>query len=235
MAMRVTICFGGSTFNPDKIDVDALKNIAKALSNAKERNHEILVTVGGGSIAKKYIKIGEDFGASKNELDKIGIKITRLNARLLIAALGDDAASDPPKNFDKAIRNMLRNKIPVMGGTTPGHTTDAVAAKLAQNSNSELLIFFTDVDGVYTADPKKNKEAEKIDEMTTSDLADLMSKMEFEPGMTAIIDPLATEILQQSNIRALVLGKDEISRLSQVIEGSRHSGTEIVPGSKGKK
>lgn len=233
--MRLTICFGGSTFNPDEIDMDALKEIAEVLSSVKRKNHEVLVTVGGGKTAKKYIKAGRDFGASKNELDQMGIEITRLNARLLIAALGDVAGSEPPKNFDKAVRSMLKNKIPVMGGTTPGHTTDAVAAKLAQTSNSDLLIFFTDVDGVYTADPKKNKNAEKMDKMTTSDLADLMSKMEFKPGMTAIIDPLATEILQQSNIRALVLGKEEISRLPKIIEGSEHNGTEIVPKAKKEK
>lgn len=233
--MRVTICFGGSTFNPDGIDMDALREIAEALSSVREKNHEILVTVGGGRTAKKYISIGEDLGASKNELDQMGIEITRVNARLLIAALGDIAGPEPPKNFDKAIRSMLKNKIPVMGGTTPGHTTDAVAAELAQNSNSDLLIFFTDVDGVYTTDPKKDKDAEKIDIMTNSDLADLMSKMEFEPGMTAIIDPFATEILQKSKTKALVLGKGEIKRLPKIIEGSEHSGTEIRPNYKKEK
>ncbi len=65
--------------------------------------------------------------------------------------------------------------------------------------------------------------------MTTSELDDLMSKMEFEPGMTAIIDPLATEILQGTNIQTSVVGKGEIERLPQIVEGSTHSGTVIEP------
>lgn len=229
MTMRITTCFGGSTFNPEDIEIDTVEEIAKVLKEIREKDHEVLVTVGGGTTAKKYIELGKKLGASHKELDQIGIKVTRINARLLISALGDLAGEEPPHNFEKALRIMLKEKIPVVGGTTPGHTTDAVAAELARNSDSDLLIFFTDVDGVYTSDPKKEEGAEKIDIMSTSEIAKLMSKMEFEPGMTAIIDPLAAEILEQGKIRTLVLGKGEISRLLEIIEGSEHHGTEITP------
>lgn len=227
--MRITICFGGSTFNSNGLDVFTIEEIVESIKNLKEENHEILVVVGGGKTSKKYISAAKDLDIPNRERDQLGIKGTRLNARLLISALGDIADRDVTQNFEKAIRITLRDKIPVMGGTQPGHTTDAVAAELADVSDSDLLIFFTDVNGVYTADPKKNKNAEKIDKMTTSELAELMSEMDFKPGMRTIIDPLATKIMEKTGIRTLVLDKEEISRLPKIVAGSKHHGTEIVP------
>lgn len=227
--MRVTICFGGSIINPGEIKVDTIKSIAAALKELKEEDHEILTVTGGGKTSRNYIEAAKELGAPHKDLDQIGISVTRLNAKLLISALGELADPEPPHNFEKSTRVMLKNKIPVMGGTQPGHTTDAVAAELADSSNSELLIFFTDVEGVYTADPKKDEKAEKIPRMKTSDLSKLMSKMKFEPGMSVIVDPLAVEILQRSKIKTLVLGKEEIERLPQIIEGAPHSGTVISP------
>lgn len=227
--MRVTICLGGSTFNSDGLEIQTIEEIADSINAIMGKNHEVLVVVGGGSTARTYISAGEKLGAPNKELDRLGIMATRLNAGLLISALGDIAGQDPPREFEMAIRVSLRGKVPVMGGTTPGHTTDAVAAELADVSDSELLVFFTDVDGVYTADPDEDEEAEKIENMKVSELVDLMSKLEFKPGMAAIIDPLAARIMEKSNIRSLVLGKDEIERLPEIIEGSEHCGTEIVP------
>lgn len=230
--MRITICLGGSTFNPEELDVKTLKEIAETLKKLKEENHEILVVTGGGHTSRHYIDAGREMGISHKDLDQIGIAATRLNARLLNSILGDLATPDVPYNFEKAIRIMLRNKIPIMGGTQPGHTTDAVAAELAETSNSDLLIFISDVDGIYTSDPKKDEEAEKIYQMTTSELSDLMSKMQFKPGMNAIIDPLATEILQGMKIKTLVMGKEEINRLPKIVKGSTHSGTVVEPPEK---
>ncbi len=227
--MKITICFGGSVFNPENIDHEIIEEIAEELTLLKKRNHDIFVVTGGGKTAKSYIEVGKKLGASDKDLDHMGILATRLNARLLIAALGEDALEEPPQNFEKAVQSSLRNKIPIMGGTSPGHTTDAVAAELAENSDSELLIYFTDVGGVYTTDPNKNQNAEKITKMTTDDLSEIMSKMEFEPGMTAVIDPFAAEIIKQNRIKTLVSGRRDIDRLLKIVEKNVHTGTEIVP------
>ena len=114
-----------------------------------------------------------------------------------------------------------------MGGVSPGQTTDAVAAHLARVSRSELLLFFTNVDGVYTADPKLEPNAKKIDRMTANDLARIVGSEEVKPGMK-IMDPVAVKLLQRSNIEALVMGKHEIKRLPEILNGAKHSGTTIT-------
>ncbi|MBS3815488.1 MAG: UMP kinase [Hadesarchaea archaeon] len=227
--MRITICFGGSILVKKEPRVEVLKEIRETLNDLKEDEHDILVVTGGGKVSRSYIKIGKEMGVSNKILDEIGIQATRLNAQLLIGVLGDLASLNPKESFESAVQEVLRGKIPVMGGTVPGHTTDAVSAELADNSNSDMLVFFTNVDGVYTANPKTDENAKKIDSMSAKELLDLAKKEKFSPGMSAIIDPLAAEILQKSKIKALVLGEGEIERLPEILKGSEHSGTTVLP------
>jgi uridylate kinase len=228
--MRVTLCFGGSIIAPELPDITCIRRIASALRELKARGHEVFAVVGGGKLSRTYVGVARKFGASDAYCDMLGIGITHLNARLLIAALGELAEPSPVTTFEAAVRVMLRGKIPVMGGTTPGQTTDAVAAMLANSSRSEMLLFFTDVDGVYTADPKLYKRAKKLEVMTANELVRLTSKVKMRPGIRVIIDPIAARIIRRFRIKTLVLGKREIKRISKIVEGGIHSGTTIVPG-----
>jgi len=227
--MRVTICLGGSIIVPDKPDIECIREAAEALRELRAKKHDILAVVGGGRTSRTYIDVARKLKASDPYCDVIGIDTTRLNARLLIAALGELTEPNPASTFEAAIRLMLRGKIPVMGGTTSGQTTDAVAAMLASSSRSEMLIYFTDVDGVYTADPKLDPNARKFETMTEQQLVGLVSGVKMEPGVKVVIDPIAAKIIERSRIRTLVLGRKEIKRLPEIIAGGSHSGTTILP------
>ncbi len=227
--MRVTLCFGGSIVAPDSPDMECIREAAEVLRKIRKRKHEVLVVVGGGKISRTYIDDARGLKASDPYCDVVGIDATRLNARLLIAALGELAESNPALTFEAAIRATLRGKIPVMGGTTPGQTTDAVAAMLAISSRSEMLAYFTDVDGVYTDDPKLNPDSGKFETMTAQQLIGLVSRVKMEPGIKMIIDPIAAKIIERSRIRTIILGRREIKRLPEILEGKSHSGTTILP------
>lgn len=227
--MRVTLCFGGSIISPEKPDVDCIREIAGIVRTLKTQRHDPLIVTGGGGPAREYIEIAQKLRISSSALDKIGIDVTRLHARMLISALGDLAEPDPVTTIEAAVRAALKNKVPVMGGTTPGQTTDAVAAMLAKTSNSELLIFFSDVGAVYTADPKLNPKAKKIDTMTSRELVNLVGSKRPAPGMKIIIDPVAAKLIERSKIKTIVVGEHELKRLPEIIRGAKHSGTTIVP------
>ena len=87
--------------------------------------HQVMVVVGGGRTARDYIGVARDLEASEAICDDIGIEVTRLNARLLITALGEDAYPRVPHNFSQALEFSLSGKIVIMGGTEPAHSTDA--------------------------------------------------------------------------------------------------------------
>lgn len=228
--MRVTLCFGGSILAPEELDMDCIRAVAQMLRALKSQKHEVLVVTGGGRPSRKYIEAARKLKASNTYCDIMGIDVTRLNARLLIAALGDLAEREPLATFEAAIRVTLKGKVPVMGGVTPGQTTDAVAAMLASSSKSELLVFFTDVGGVYTADPKLNPRAKKLEVITVRELMRLVAVKKMKPGISMVIDSVGAKLIQRTGIRTLVLGRREIKRLPEILRGAKHSGTTIVPG-----
>lgn len=230
--MRITICFGGSILVPGAPDLACIRDIVKTVRGLRSQNHEVLIVVGGGELARSYIKAAQELGILGIDHDQIGIAATRLNAQLLIAALGEIAEPAPVTVFEKAVRAIFRNKVPVMGGTTPGQTTDAVAAMLAQVSKSEVLVFFTNVDGVYTADPKLDPQAKKLDRLTPDELAKLVGSAEYKPGMKSVMDPVAVKLIQRSNIKTFILGRHEITRLPEILNGAKHTGTVIARVSK---
>jgi uridylate kinase len=116
-----------------------------------------------------------------------------------------------------------------MGGTAPGQTTDAVAAALAHVSGSDLLIFITDVDGIYTADPKKDPSAQKIIRLTTKDLLRMFGRVRQSPGMNVILDSVAVKLISRYKLKTLVLPASDLERLPRILAGEPHSGTTVEP------
>ena len=126
----------------------------------------VYVVVGGGGEARRYIGVARTLGIDEATLDETGILVTRLNARLLIAALGDAAYPRVPETYAAAKECGVAGRIVVMGGVAPGQTTDAVAAVLAEEVGADLLINATSVPGIFTADPKRDPSATRYETMT---------------------------------------------------------------------
>jgi uridylate kinase len=206
-------------------DAEGLRDYAEVLKDlAKE--HTIYVVVGGGKIAREYIAKARALGASEFFCDQIGIGATKLNAALLIAALGDSAPKEIPASYEVAARLSAPGKIVVMGGLSPGQTTDAVSALLAEYVHADRLIIPTSVDGIYTGDPEVDSSARKLDRMTPHELVRLAMETEMKAGSRSPVDPLAAKIIERSSIpTAIVHGKD-IENLKKGAMGA-HSGTEI--------
>jgi len=88
-------------------------------------------------------------------------------------------------------------------------------------------VIATSVDGVYTADPNINKDAKKLDEVTTDELVKIVMSDEMKAGVKTVIDPLAAKIIERSKISAVVVDGREPRILLDVIAGKR-VGTRIV-------
>ncbi|MCK4613684.1 MAG: UMP kinase [Thermoplasmata archaeon] len=197
----VVISMGGSVMIPDRPSPDFIREFAGIL---KATNKKVFVVIGGGKLARNYILIARELGCDEGYLDEIGIHATRLNARLLIAALGKDAYPIPAKDFDEAIMAGRNFQVVIMGGTHPGHTTDGVAAMLAERMQAERLIIATNVKGVYTSDPKTNPDARLFRKMPSSRLLDIAHSMERGAGKSGVADPLAARLIVRTGIPTLV-------------------------------
>ncbi|MFW5904023.1 MAG: UMP kinase [Candidatus Saliniplasma sp.] len=227
MREEIVISIGGSILLPDDDDVSYIQELAEILKSLKEE-YKLYLVVGGGSTARRYIKWGRSLGADEATLDELGISTSKLNARLLIIAMGKDVYPIPADNFDEAISAGNHYSVITMGGTHPGHTTDAVAAMLAERLNSDKLINATSIDGVYTADPKKDKDAKKIPELDYDRLLEIVSKSEGGAGPNVVFDPLAAKIIKRANIETYIVDGRDLGSFENAVRGKQFTGTRIV-------
>jgi len=224
---KVAISIGGSILAPNEVDVPLVKALAAMLKEVS-RDHQLFITVGGGAIARRYINACREFDADETFLDEVGIAATRLNAAVLIAALGEDCYHQPAMDLHEAMCAAKDHQMIVMGGTHPCQTTDAVSAMLAEKVRAARLVNATNVDGVYTADPKKEKSAKFIDRITAQGLLDIMGKASIGAGQSYVLDPVAVKIVARSGIPAIVVNGKDVGNLRRAIIGQDFKGTLIV-------
>jgi uridylate kinase len=224
----LAISAGGSIMIPDAPDVAYIRQFALELQALSE-HFRLFVVVGGGRLARTYIQAARQLGAEETTLDQVGIDATRLNARMLIAALGPRAMGRVPHDFDAAVEASLFHPIIVMGGTHPGHTTDAVAVMLGERARAARVLILTNVDGVYTADPKLDRTAKRIERLSASDLVALTASTTSEAGSTGVIDAMGCKIIQRSGLTTCVLHGRDFDALRAAAEGRPFKGTLVVP------
>lgn len=226
--MRVVVSIGGSVLAPD-LDPGRVAAHADALERLAADGCELGVVVGGGGVAREYIEAARELGANEVELDKLGIGTTRLNARLLIAALGARSTISPAEEYDEAAAALRRGEVSIMGGVTPGQTTDAVAAAFAEAIDADLLVYATSADGVYDIDPNVHDDATQYAEMTPAELVDIVLPMSRDAGASAPVDLLAAKLIDRAGIRSIVLDGTDPSVLVDAVLRGEHTGTDVVP------
>ncbi len=223
---KVVISLGGSIIIPGDRDGTFLHHFASLLGSLID-DLEIYVVCGGGRIARYYITTGRELGAGEDELDEMGIEVTRLNARLLQIALGDLAYESVPHTIEDTASQGRIGRVAVMGGTTPGHTTDGVSAALAEMVGASRIVNATSVDGVYTSDPHKNKDSVKYERLTFNELDSMMNKGKHGAGCSHVFDPLGAEIVKRCRIPILVVDGRDLDEMRNAILGLRIKGTVI--------
>lgn len=224
--MKIVISIGGSVLVPEEIDLSYAKYLGELVKHLSVK-HQLALVTGGGRLARKYIETARKFGAAEISCDLIGITATALNARLLSAILGKKATIEPPTTFKEALDEMSFGKIVVMGGTYPAHSTDAVAALLAEYIGANLLINASNVDGIYDKDPHKNKDAKLYKKIRIEELIELIKSNPASAGEYELIDILAAKIIQRSKIKTIFLNGRDLDNLRNAIEGKKFVGTII--------
>lgn len=216
--MKIVISLGGSLISLNNLDY--IRDVATLIKKASE-DFDIYVVVGGGRLAREYIGAARRFCDDERYLDKLGILATRLNAMLLAAIFKKDV----PETIEEAAKAALPV---IMGGTTPGHSTDAVAAMLAKHVEASRLIIATDVDGIYDKDPKKFEDAKKFDEISIEELRKMAGEGWKKAGESAVVDAVACKIIEEVRIETMVVNGKNLEQLENAIYGRPFNGTVVV-------
>ncbi|MEK7063539.1 MAG: UMP kinase [Patescibacteria group bacterium] len=220
---RTVISLGGSVIVPQEIDTDFLKRFADLIRDHIKRGEKFIIIAGGGKTCRKYQNAARALGElSKNDLDWLGIHTTRLNGHLLRSIFRAEAH---PALIDDPTDKVPDSDVVIAAGWQPGWSTDYVATKIARNVGATRVVNISAVDYVYTADPKINKDATKIEKMDWPTFRAMMPT-EWDPGLSVPFDPVAAAEAEEAKMEVAIIGPD-LTQLDNYLAGKPFQGTLI--------
>ncbi len=210
---------------------ETLVAIASDIAAAARGGHEVAIVVGGGNFFRGVQGLTK--GLDRPSADSIGMLGTVMNALALEHAI--ESAGVPARamsavpmpslceNFARrrALDHLTHGKVVVLGGGTgnPYFTTDTGAALRAAELGCDALLKATNVDGVYTADPKSDPTATRFDSLTHREAITRDLK---------IMDTAAFALARDSGLTIIVFSIREPGSISKVLAGEGHA-TVVTP------
>lgn len=227
---RIVIKLSGKVFSGENgSEIKKYASMLAGISSSSSSSAKVqpVVVAGGGKVARHYIGIARGFGLDEASLDIMGIEVSRLNAKLLIAALGEKAHPAVPEDLEQVTEAAAGGKIVVAGGLHPGQSTNATSALIAEKVGAARFVNATDVDGIYDSDPRKNKNARRYPEITTKQCRDLLGGENSMAGGYDLMDIVALKVIERSRIPTVVI-KSEPAVIRDVILKNKAAGTKII-------
>ncbi len=223
----IVLSLGGSLIVPEKIEPKWLDNFKKIiLKNTKK--WKFVIVCGGGLIARDYISILSFEHKSMKEQSLAGIMVTRMNAKIMMQFFGDGSNKNLPTNMEE-VKNMLeKDKIVFCGALryAPNQTSDSTAVKLASFLKTDF-VNLTNIDGLYTDNPKKNKNAKFIPQISWKEFEIMANKIKYHPGQHFVLDQKASKIIKKEKIKTYIIGQ-EINNLDKLLNDKNFKGTSIT-------
>ncbi|MCL2175042.1 MAG: UMP kinase [Treponema sp.] len=227
--MVTVVSLGGSIVAPGEVDTEFLKNfvsVIRSFIDADADRHFIFV-VGGGAPARRYQNAYREVSANafkNDEADWVGIMATRLNAQLVKAVMCEWCNQDVVTNPLEV--DPLTGRVLVAAGWKPGFSTDYDAVLLAERFGADMVINLSNIEKVYTADPKTDPSAQPIDKITWADFRAIVGD-DWTPGKNVPFDPIASRHAQKIGLKVICAGGKDLNNLGKILRGEEFFGTEI--------
>ena len=223
--MKIVLKLGGHSLT-EKLTAETLRPYVNVIKTFAKRGHRMAVVTGGGRVAREYIAVVRRFKADESFSDELGIEVARLNAKLLIAGLGELAWQHVPTTLEEVAVGFQSGKVIVMGGLTPGQSTAAVSALVAERVGADLLLMATNVDGVYSADPKKDKKARRLEKVSPPALYRTIMEGGVRAGEYELLDLVSLSILERSKMKTIILNGSKPGNILKAVDGAK-IGTQV--------
>lgn len=224
---RVLLKLSGEALMGDQtfgIHPQQLRHYASEIKAITDMGVEVAIVIGGGNIFRGLQ--AEATGIEKVQGDYMGMLATVINGMALQSALEnlglytrlisaiEMKAIAEPYIRRRAIRHLEKGRIVIFSAGTgnPYFTTDSAAALRANEIDAEVILKGTRVDGIYTADPEKNKDAVKIDQITFAKV--------IRDGL-GVMDMTAFTLCQENNLPIIVFDVNTPGNLLRIMQGEK--------------
>jgi uridylate kinase len=206
------------------IDNERLAAYAGQIKEVLERGIEVAIVIGGGNIFRGVQ--AEEGGMDRTHGDYMGMLATMINSMALQASLESVGVKtrllsaiemkeiSEPFIRRRAVRHLEKGRVVIFGAGTgnPFFTTDSAASLRAIEINADVILKGTRVDGIYTADPEKDKNATKFDFITFDDA--------YSKGLK-VMDMTAFTLCKENDLPIIVFDMDTPGNLLRLIEGEQ--------------
>jgi uridylate kinase len=230
---RILLKLSGEALMGDQnhgIDPVRMKEYAEEIKQIQQTGTEIAIVIGGGNIFRGVS--GASKGMDRVQADYMGMLATVINGLALQSALEN---ADVPTRLQTAIRieaiaepfikrratrHLEKGRVVIFGSGTgnPYFTTDSAAVLRAIEINADVILKGTRVDGIYSEDPEKNKEAIKFDSLSVEEV--------LKKGLK-VMDTTAFTLSQENNLPIIVFDMNTKGNLSKIINGE-NIGTRVI-------
>lgn len=223
---RIVLKLSGEALSGDKgygIEPTVIQSIARQVKEIAELGTEIAIVVGGGNIWRG--KVGSEMGMDRANADYMGMLATVMNSLALqdsLESMGIPTRVQTsiemrqvaePYIRRKAIRHLEKKRVVIFAAGTgnPYFSTDTTAALRAAEIEAEVILMAkNNVDGVYSDDPKVNKQAKKYDKLSYMDM--------LNEGLE-VMDSTASSLCMDNDIPLIVFSITEEGNIKRVVEG----------------
>ncbi|MDO4414647.1 MAG: UMP kinase [Erysipelotrichaceae bacterium] len=227
MYKRVLLKLSGEALSGDQKNFDpvVLHSLAEEIKEAVDLGTEIAIVVGGGNFIRG--KMVEDIGIGRVQGDYMGMLATIINALAIqssLESIGVDTrvqtSIDMPKVAEpfiqrRALRHLEKGRVVIFGGGTgsPYFSTDTTAALRASEIKADVILMAKNgVDGVYSADPRKNPDAKRYEHLSYLDL--------LNEGLE-VMDSTATSMCMDNNMELMVFNMNEKGNIVRACKGEK--------------
>lgn len=223
----IIISVGGSMIVPSEIDTTFLSSFKTLIEKEIASGRSFVIIAGGGRTARKYQEAASAvFAVTTEDLDWLGLHATRLNGHLLRTIFHDTAHPVMITNPDDILDIRKDTPLVIAAGYRPGASTDLRAVQIAHRRGAKKVINLSNIDYVYTADPKKDPSATPIETISWGDFRKLIPA-EWDPGLSSPFDPVAAREAEAHGIDVAIINGAKLDELANCIENKPFVGTRI--------
>jgi len=227
----IIISLGGSLIVPEEVDWKFLKKFRALIIKQIKKGKQFVIITGGGKTCRKYQQAASKVTKlTRDDQDWLGVHTTRLNAHLIKTIFRSYA--HPRINKNPRTKANLREhftkgeKIMVAAGWRPGWSTDYVATILAERLEAKTIINLSNIKYAYDKDPKKYKDAKKIEKISWKDFRQIVGN-KWSPGLNAPFDPIASKHAQKLGLKVIIAEGKNTKNLEKIFNGEKFQGTVI--------
>ena len=224
--MQTTILsLGGSIIVPDQVDTAFLAKFKTLIEKQVKEGKRFVIVCGGGKTNSRYLTALQGItDVAHEDGDWLGIMATRLNAELVRILFGELA--HPKVLVDPTAQSNAKESVIIAAGWKPGHSTDYDAVLWAKQFGADTIVNLSNIDYAYTADPKKDPKAEKIERATWKEFRKLVGE-EWSPRLNLPFDPIASKEAEKLKLQVIIAKGTDLENTERILKGEKFTGTVI--------